>query len=486
MLLRHSSNPQALLDASVRLVQAGYLSYAEKLLDNSLAIDGTSSDCVSLLALIYHQTLRHGLSLEMYSRLPLDSNALMAFSYSPDLQLSDCCRSSIAWESSLPIIDTYADYSLPQSYFCIGFISSDLCQHPVGLFLLPLIELLSCYAEIELFFYENNPRIDWLSSKLQTYGIWCNTSSMSDESLAKKINSDALSVLIDLSGHTGGNRLTALRFRPCSVQISWLGYWSTTGLSGCFDAVLADEVLVPKYSSSYSLFTEDIHYLPNSRWCYRPVPWMPPATTQPPCLQKGYVTFGSFNTSSKLNINLLKCWATILIDTANSHLYLKSYQLEDSNLRETILSLFNSYGIDSSRICLEGPSNHSDLLLAYGDVDIALDTFPFNGGLTSCEALWLGLPLVSLTLVDVAANMAARQGESILRLINRPEWIAHTLDEYISIAIKLANDYDYLVKIREEQRSIMQKSLLCDEELFTRNFLDLIRSIYHTKKFNNV
>ena len=172
-----------------------------------------------------------------------------------------------------------------------------------------------------------------------------------------------------------------------------------------------DEVLVPKYSSSYSLFTEDIHYLPNSRWCYRPVPWMPPVPFQPPCLQTGYITFGSFNTSSKLNKNLLKCWAKILTNIPNSHLYLKNYQLEDSSLRQIILTLFNSYGIDSSRICLEGPSTHSDLLLAYSNVDIALDTFPFNGGLTSCEALWLGLPLVSLTLVDVAANMAARQRE---------------------------------------------------------------------------
>jgi predicted O-linked N-acetylglucosamine transferase (SPINDLY family) len=192
------------------------------------------------------------------------------------------------------------------------------------------------------------------------------------------------------------------------------------------------------------------------------------------------VTFGCFNTSSKLNEPLLRCWLRLLQAVPGSCLFLKNYQLKDQQLQSDLRSWFAREGVASECLQLEGPSVHAELLAAYSQVDIALDPFPFNGGLTSCESLWLGLPLVTLAGHDQAAVMASRQGLALLQQLGRPEWIASSEEHYVAIAAGLASDPDTLALLRQSQRSQMQASSLCDSEAFASNFLHLIRELLQT------
>ena len=362
----------------------------------------------------------------------------------------------------------------------VGFVSPDLCQHPVGLFLLPLVEQLSGLDHINLFFYDLKPRNDWLTLKLKKLGSVVDVHNLDDSKLANRIQNDHIAVLIDLAGHTAGNRLHIFQLRCAPVQLSWLGYWATTGIPDCFDGIISDHLSVPSDSPEECSFVEPILRLPHSRWCYQPVPWMP-KTSLPPCLTNGFVTFGSFNSSPKINNVVFETWSTILHRVPDSRLYLKNYQFIDEELQQSALQNFNDLGISSERIILQGPSSHADLLAEYRSIDIALDTFPFNGGLTSCEALWLGLPLVSLLSVNTSAVMASRQGYSILEQIDRSDWCASSIDQYIDIAVNLSQDFSNLESIRLNQRPLMRKSSLCNSRLFSQDFMELIYSILRNK-----
>ncbi len=176
----------------------------------------------------------------------------------------------------------------------------------MGLFLWPLVEQLSQEPGLELVFHGNQPREDWLSEQLRRTGRWRVIRGLSDVEVAETIRADQFSILVDLSGHTAGNRLPVLLHRPAPVQWSWLGYWATTGLPNAVDAVLVDRHVVPAHSEEEQSFVEPLLFLPHSRWCYRPVPWMP-ALTEPPCLSRGWITFGCLNSSAKLHPELLAC-----------------------------------------------------------------------------------------------------------------------------------------------------------------------------------
>ena len=475
------NDPSALLDFGSRLLQAGLFDQAEKLLIASHQYEPYSVECTAKLAYIYLQTLRQKRALSSYCLLSPSSSQMMALAYQLDYNSNSVRVLAEEWASQLPNIEQYKPIPSIEDSFAIGFLSADFCQHPVGLFLLPLVEELSSNHRIQLFFYDLNPRHDWLASKLKDCGHWLDVKLFSDHEIAQKIKSDNVSVLIDLSGHTAGNRLTVFRYRPSFVQLSWLGYWATNGFSSCCDGVLVDSLLAPPDSPEALSFVEPLFYLPLSRWCYKPVPWMP-QVTNPPCLNNGFVTFGCFNSSPKLNDLLFETWAKLLHKVPDSRLYLKNYQFADRQFRALVSQKFLNLGISESRLVLEGPSVHAQLLSSYKSVDIALDTFPFNGGLTSCEALWLGLPIVSLLGEDTSAVMASRQGMSLLMMLDKPEWCVNTIDEYIQVSANLASDYAYLKQIRFSQRAEMQSSSLCNSRQFADSFLDCIRNIYLFKK----
>ena len=478
LLSQWSRDPDAVMDLAAVLVSAGELSQTEALMQwcNQLA----PNDVRPLMAIanVWLQTLRQNESLALYQQLPPSSGQLMALAYQPGVSASVSRQWAERWgqaaQQHQPPRPEGPRPKPPEDCLRIGWLSGDLCQHPVGLFLWPLVEKLSEEPGVEMVFYDAKPREDWLSEQLRGFGQWRVVAGLSDTELAEQIRNDQLSILIELSGHTAGNRLPVLLQRPAPVQWSWLGYWASTGIPEAVDAVLVDPVVAPPHSDTARSFSEELVYLPHSRWCYRPVPWMP-ELTEPPCLKNGWVTFGCLNSSTKLHPALLESWAELLQRVPKSRLLLKNYQFRDQGLQKQVRELFRRCGVDSERLMLQGPSVHSELLAVYAEIDIALDPFPFNGGLTSCEALWMGLPLVTLAGSDSAAAMAGRQGEALLKQIGRLEWVVSSQEEYLRLAEQLAHDPAGLAVIRSTQRAALQASELCNEAAFARDFLNRVQ-----------
>jgi protein O-GlcNAc transferase len=469
---------EAVMDVAAVLVSAGQLTQTEALMQWCHQLAPNDVRPLMALANVWLQTLRQNESLALYQQLPPSSGQLMALSYQPGIAASISREWADRWGQVVrrhqPPLPERLWPKPPENCLRIGWLSGDLCQHPVGLFLLPLVEKLSQEPGVEMIFYDTKPREDWLSEQLRDCGQWRVAAGMSDTAVAELIQNDQLSILIELSGHTASNRLPVLLQRPAPIQWNWLGFWATTGIPEGVDAVVVDPVVVPPGSATAESFSEQLVYLPHSRWCYRPVPWMP-ELTEPPCLKNSWVTFGCLNSSAKLNPALLACWAELLNRVPDSRLLLKNYQLPDEGLKTQLKEFFQSRGIEPQRLLLQGPSVHSELLAVYAEIDIALDPFPFNGGLTSCEALWMGLPLVALAGEESAAVMAARQAEAILRQIGRSDWVTPCQQDYITLAIELAQNPEELKSIRSTQRFIIQASELCNEEGFAASFLHLAR-----------
>jgi len=486
LLRRWGNHHDAVFDAAALLLPIGELGRAEALLQLCHQLNPGASAPLINLATVWQQSLRQKEALALDEALarqqpgnpPLLSRALTAMAYRNGATAQNNQQLALRWaESLVPTQASSPRGNVDRWPLRIGVLSADLCQHPVGLFLLPLAQWLSERNKVELVFYDNSPRLDWLSEELQRCGRWQAIQQLDHDALAATIERDDVSVLLELGGHTAGSRLAVLQRRPAPCQLSWLGYWGTTGLRGAVDGVLVDPLVVPPGSAEAESFVEPLMWLPQSRWVYRPVPWMP-EPVEPPCLRRGFITFGSFNNAAKLSAELLSCWAKLLKAVPHSRLRLKNYQLRDVQLRQRITTRMAALGINAERLELHGPSFHQDLLASYGEVDIALDTFPFNGGLTSCEALWLGLPLVSLAQNDHAAVMAARQGLALLTLIGRDEWIARSMHDYVRIATELASAPELLREMRSSQRERMQISALCDEQGFCEALLDTLQRCY--------
>ncbi|MDP2326160.1 MAG: methyltransferase type 11, partial [Gammaproteobacteria bacterium] len=292
---------------------------------------------------------------------------------------------------------------------------------------------------------------------------------LDDPALADLIREDRIDLLVDLSGHTAGSRLTVFAHRPAPVMVSWLGYFATTGLA-YLDAVLLDKWHSPLGSAAQ--FVEPIIRLPQ-RLCYTPVPFAP-AVSPAPTFTKGHITFGSFNNTAKYNPQVFDLWARILQSVPNSRLILKWRTFNDEEYRKKVSDDFAARGVSAERIELRGPSFHADLLKEYGDLDIALDPFPFTGGLTSCEALWMGVPVITWP----QSRVVSRQTYAFLGAIGLPELAAKDADDYVRIAVELAQDTQRLMSLRQTLRQRMQASPLCDVAGFTRNLEETLIALY--------
>lgn len=352
----------------------------------------------------------------------------------------------------------------------VGYVSADICQHTVGLLIKDVITRHNP-DRVRPFVYSAGTVEDWITRKIARDTQFRNVNPLDDSALADLIRQDQIDVLVDLSGHTAGSRLGVFARRPAPVQVSWLGYFATTGLNS-IDAVLLDRWHhTPEIETS---FCERIIDLP-SRFCYQPAPFAPELAPLP-ALERGYITFGSFNNTAKLNPEVLQLWAEILNRCPDSKLILKWRTLQNPELQQKIRGHFAEAGIDPDRIELRGQSFHADLLMEYADIDIALDPFPFCGGLTTCEALWMGVPVVTLP----QDRAVSRQSTSILNLIKHPEWVAANPQDYIRIAQSLANHPESLAAIRQQLRSDMQASPLMNVAQFVdqleKTFIEAHRS----------
>ena len=346
----------------------------------------------------------------------------------------------------------------------VGYVSADLCMHPVGLFLKDVIAHHDPSVVTPVIYSNGNVRDPVFAAIVQAAqskgGGLREIKELDDATLAAQICADEIDILVDLSGHTGKSRLAAFAWKPAPLQISWLGYFATTGLPAV-DFVILDPWHAPVGTEDQ--FSEAIIRLPHNRFCYSPVDFAP-EVSPPPFEKNGFITFGSFNNTAKLNDAVLDAWARILKAVPDSRLILKWRTFADAPFRRRVTDTFATQGIAAERIELRPMSSHRELLEQYADIDIALDPFPFSGGHTSCEALWMGVPVVTLP----QERVVSRQTWSFLNNIGLPGLAAKDIDGYVQLAAGLASSPDTLKELRQSLRERMRGSPLCDVQRFTR------------------
>ncbi len=345
----------------------------------------------------------------------------------------------------------------------VGLVSGDLRTHPVGFFLQNILARLDP-ARVELFAYSMNPDEDALTACIKPrFAAWSTIAQLGDEAAARKIHADGIHVLVDLAGHTGYNRLPMFAWKPAPVQVSWLGYWASTGVPA-IDYLLADEVSVPESDQAH--FSETIWCLPDTRMCFAP----PADSSQFPVsslprLQNGYLTFGSFQKLAKINDQVLALWSRVLNTLPDARLRVQNKQMNCAETCKQFQLRMAQLGIAPERVTLVQSASREAYLAAYAGVDIVLDTFPFPGGTTTCDALWMGVP----TLTLAGNTLVGRQGVSMLSCAGLGDWIAADQDDFVARAIAHAGDEQRLAQLRAQLRQQALDSPLFDGARFASN-----------------
>jgi predicted O-linked N-acetylglucosamine transferase (SPINDLY family) len=356
---------------------------------------------------------------------------------------------------------------------CVGFVSGDLRDHPVGHFVEGVLTALSSlYADrLVIFAYPTRMGSDEISERIKSSCRgWCPVASLSDEQLAARIRADGIDILIDLSGHTAGNRLPVFAWKPAPVQATWLGYLATTGV-GAIDYLIADAWTLP--ASEEANFTESVWRLPASYVCFTP-PVNAAQAGSLPALSNGHVTFGCFNNLSKVNDTVVALWSRVLAAVPGSRLFLKSAQFVEARVRRGMFERFAAFGIAPERLILEGLVPRADYLKPFQRVDIALDPFPYPGITTSVENLWMGVPVLTLS----GNSFLSRQGVGLLMNAGLPDWIAGDADEYVALALSHSSDLQRLSSLRAGLRQRVLVSPIFDAPLFARHFEAALRGMW--------
>jgi predicted O-linked N-acetylglucosamine transferase (SPINDLY family) len=354
----------------------------------------------------------------------------------------------------------------------VGYVSPDLKQHSVAYFLEPLLREHD-HSVVEVFCYAEVLRPDATTLNLQSHADhWLRTVGYSDDALARRITSDGIDILVDLAGHTADNRLGVFARKPAPVQVNWLGYPNTTGLRA-MDYRLVDEITDPPGEADQTA-SERLIRLAEGFLCYA-APYAAPQPAPPPSVRTGRIVFGSFNNPAKLSSITLRTWATLMKRVPDSQLLLKGSALHEPGSRDLFQAHLHAHDIDLTRVVMRGRTpGVAEHLSVYADVDIALDPFPYNGTTTTCEALWMGVPVVTL----LGDRHAARVGASLLTQIKRPELIADSPEGYVEIAAKLAAEPERLAQLRATLRDQMSRSPLCDAPGFAHKVETAYRTMW--------
>ncbi|MCK8784666.1 glycosyltransferase [Roseomonas sp. NAR14] len=347
----------------------------------------------------------------------------------------------------------------PERRLRVGVLSGCLGVHPVGWLTLAGLEALPADG-FELACYALRTRRDWLAARYRARAtLWRDVADLPDEALAETIRDDGVDVLLDCGGYGEGGRLLALQHRPAPVQVKWVGVqFASTGLD-CVDWMLTDARETPPGFEPF--YSERLLRLPDGYVCYTPPPYAPEPGPLP-ALRNGYVTFGCFNNLAKVTPVTLAAWAEVLRQVPGARLRLRTHALADPATRADFVSRLAALGLDPDRLDLLGGCPHAEMLAAYRDIDIALDPFPYTGGLTVCEALWMGVPVVALA----GDGFAARHALSHLGNAGLPGWVAGSVEDYVRLARYRASDLAGLAALRAGLRDQVRQSPLCDAPRF--------------------
>jgi len=400
------------------------------------------------------------------------SNLLLALQCRDGVTLGELQAAHAEYDAchARPLLGTWQPHGNPrdpQRTLRLGFVSPDLGRHPVGYFLVRVLEHLDA-AHCAATCYSDRLRGDEITARCRAAAAaWRDVRHLSDVQLAEQIRADQIDILFDLAGHTAHNRLPVFARKPAPLQVTWLGYVGTTGLTA-IDYLLADRYHVPpQFEWAYA---EKVLRMPDSYACFDPPAEAPPVGPLP-ALAVGRVTFGSLNNPAKITRQVVAHWAQILRRVPGSRLVLQYFGLEDAEKATLLRDWFGEWGISDEQLALSGGTDRRQMLNAYQQIDLVLDTFPYSGGLTTCEALWMGVPVVTCP----GETFASRHALSHLSTVGLAETIARDRDEYVDLAVALAGDLPRLAALRAGLRDRMAASPLCDGPRFAAGLAALLR-----------
>jgi protein O-GlcNAc transferase len=362
----------------------------------------------------------------------------------------------------------------PERTLRVGVMSGDLRRHPVGHLLEPVLAQLQ-HHDWQWTAFANSADSDALTQRLRPhFAAWHDVHTWTDAVLLNAIREARVDILIDLSGHTAGHRLAVFGARAAPLQVSWLGYFGSTGLPE-MDALLADPHSVPADESAF--YSEEVLCLPKSRWCFAPPLNAPPVSPLPVLAGQSF-TFGCFQELGKINDEVLQAWQHIVSTVPQSRLRLQSVRLGYTDVMEATSNRMRKAGFEPHQFQLCAPQSHDEYLASYAGVDLVLDTFPYPGGMTTVEALWMGVPTLTLAW----PGMLGRQGASLMTAAGLGDWVCHSLNEYKQRAVALAQSgpvqRQHLSDLRAGLRAHLEGSALMDASAFTADLYSTLRQFW--------
>ena len=402
------------------------------------------------------------------------ANLMQAITFHPDYGPEQIYREHVRWNEQFakrlaPLDDAYPNDPDPKRKLKVGYVAAYFRDHCQSFFTVPLLSHHD-KARFEVYCYADVPRPDAVTQRLRSYtDQWRDVVRMSDEQIAELVRKDKIDILIDLTLHMDRNHMMAFARKPAPVQVTWLGYPGTTGLTA-IDYRLSDPILDPGFDDAY--YAEKTVRLPVSFWCYDPLT-SGPEVNELPALSKGFITFGCLNNLSKVTDRTIQLWGGVLKQVANSRLRLLA---PEGSARQRAVSLLAASDVPESRVDFVAYMPRPKYLKDYHHIDIALDPFPCPGHTTTMDSLWMGVPVVNLP----GSTAIARGGKSILTNVGLPELIADSEEHYVAIAANLAGDLPRLVGLRRDLRVRMEASALMDATRFARDFENALRQMWET------
>lgn len=479
------NNVRTLSNYSETLRLAGKPSQTEVYSKKAIELDNSHVDAYLSLGNAYHDQGLIENAIEILKQsLVLAPEQLSIYS---NFLYSTTCSEKFAPESHLALAREYGrivskkaeqkfDTWLvnPQDqYLRVGVVSGDLRRHPVAYFLKNVIQHIDS-SKIALVAYLTDGRVDSVSAELKPYFTqWKSLVGHDHRSAAEMIHADGIHVLLDLSGHTAGNKLPIFAWRPAPAQATWLGYWSTTGVAE-IDYCLTDEVSLPL--SCQIQFSEKIKYLPDTRLCFSE-PEIAMEIAQLPAIKNGYVTLGCYQQLAKVGNAVMELWGKVMQAIPSARLRWQCKSFTDEAIIAEVKQRLQRSGVDIERISLLEQVSREAYFASYAEVDMNLDTFPFTGGTTTCDALWMGVP----TLTLIGNTMIARQGASLMTAAGLSDWVAANQTEYIEKVIAFSANLTGLATLRSGLRARLKTSPLFDGARFAGHFETALQELWQEK-----
>jgi protein O-GlcNAc transferase len=401
----------------------------------------------------------------------------MSLNYYPPYSSQAIAEEHFLWDQrhAQPLTNRIKTLSIddsPNRRLRIGYLSPDFREHVVAFFASPILASHD-HTDFEIFCYANVAHPDSITARFQKMADhWRNIDGISDERTAEMIREDRIDILVDLAGHSGDHRLLVLARKPAPIQATYVGYPATTGLK-TVDYRITDAVADPP-GMTESLHSEQLARLPRCNWCYEPLPEVMAAVTDPPNPEPHPIVFACFTNPAKVNQETINLWGQILQQVPGSSLVLKAGSLGSDSVRQRFAEMMTRAGMAADRFQLIRSMGLTEHLKHFNKIDIFLDTFPYNGTTTTCETLWMGVPVVTLA----GKSHVSRVSASLLTAVGLPELIADAPDQYVKIAVDLAHDLPRLTHIRSTLRQNMKNSPLCDGPGMARAMEELYREMW--------